>query len=266
MKKLYTLLFTIALGSAMTAQNLVTNGSFESWTAGTPDAWTVTLPANGGSVTQETAAVNVQNGTSALKVTAPAGTGNVRTSYTDIPVVGGQQYTFSYYFKDESNNARGRHWASWRTATAQLDDNADILRPNDYFANTNGYELVTYTMTAPASATVFRLDFRVYQEATGADSGIIFYDNVAFGSGSMGVNKNDIAGLSIYPNPVTSGTFYINSTNGLNKSVAIYDVLGKQVLKANATNAVNVSSLSGGVYVLKITEEGKTATRKLVIK
>jgi hypothetical protein len=43
--------------------------------------------------------------------------------------------------------------------------------------------------------------------------------------------------------------------------------LGKEVLKANVTNnAVNVSKLTAGVYVVKVTEEGKTATRKLVIQ
>lgn len=269
MKKLYTLLFTIALGTAVSAQNLVTNGSFENWTAGVPDGWT-TFPSatNGGSIAQEMGAANVQNGTSSLKVIAPAGTGNVKTAYADIPVTGGQQYTFSYYYKDASDNARGRHWASWRTDTAQLIDNEDILRPATYYPNSagNGWELVTFNMTAPATATVFRLDFRVYQEAAGFDSGTIYYDNVVFGLTALGVNKNDISGLSVYPNPVTNGTFSINSTTGSTKTVVIYDVLGKQVLKTNTTNSVNVSNLNGGVYVLKITEDGKTATRKLVIR
>ncbi len=75
-----------------------------------------------------------------------------------------------------------------------------------------------------------------------------------------------IAGLKVYPNPVTGGTLYIDSNSSSVKSVVIYDVVGKQVLKANTANAVNVSTLSGGVYVLKITEDGKTATRKLVIR
>lgn len=75
-----------------------------------------------------------------------------------------------------------------------------------------------------------------------------------------------IAGLKVYPNPVTGGTLYIDSNSSASKSVVIYDVIGKQVLKANTTNSVNVSTLTGGVYVLKITEDGKTATRKLVIR
>ena len=267
MKTLYTLLFAIALGSAMNAQNLVTNGSFETWSTGVPDGW-VTFPSttNGGSIVQEMGAANVQNGASSLKVIAPAGTGNVKTVATDIAVTPGQQYTFSYYYKDGSDNAKGRHWAAWRTDSAQLIDNEDVLRPAAYFANSNGWELVTITLTAPATATIFRLDFRVYQEAAGFDSGPIYYDNVVFGLTALGVNKNDISGLSVYPNPVTDGTFSINSNSGSMKTVVMYDVLGKQVLKTNTTNSVNVSNLNGGVYVLKISEDGKTATRKLVIR
>jgi hypothetical protein len=75
-----------------------------------------------------------------------------------------------------------------------------------------------------------------------------------------------IPGLSIYPNPATKGQFFITSNSGLQKSVSVFDVLGKQVLKANITDAaINVATLKSGVYFVKVTEDGKTATRKLVI-
>ncbi|SHF92946.1 Por secretion system C-terminal sorting domain-containing protein [Flavobacterium fluvii] len=78
---------------------------------------------------------------------------------------------------------------------------------------------------------------------------------------------NTIAGLSVYPNPVTKGTLYITSNSDSAKSVAIFDVLGKQVLNTKtSSNTVNVSTLKGGVYIIKITEEGKTDTKKLIIE
>lgn len=83
---------------------------------------------------------------------------------------------------------------------------------------------------------------------------------------SLGVKENNIAGLKVYPNPVTNGKLFITSDANVEKTVAIYDVLGKQVVNTTATESVNVSNLKGGVYIVKITEEGKTATRKLVIK
>lgn len=264
MKKIYTLLSILALTASVNAQTLITNGGFEIWTQTTnPDGWTPTIPANGGSISKETTAANVHSGTSSLKVIAPAGTGNVKTAYTDIPVIGGTTYTFSYWYKDESDNAKGRHWASWRTATAQLADNIDVLQPTAYQENTTGWQQVTLTLTAPATATLFRLDFRVYKDT--GDSGIIYYDDVAFGT-NLSVNQNQIESLKIYPNPVTNGTFYINTNADSTKEVVVYDVLGKQVIKTSTTNAVNVSNLKGGVYIVKITEDGNTATRKLVIK
>jgi len=81
------------------------------------------------------------------------------------------------------------------------------------------------------------------------------------------VNQNDIAGLSIYPNPVSNGTLYINTDANDERNVAIFDVLGKQVINVTtSSSAINVSNLNGGVYIVKVTENGKTATRKLVIK
>ncbi len=78
--------------------------------------------------------------------------------------------------------------------------------------------------------------------------------------------KNEIAGLSIFPNPTNNGLLYVTSDSSVQKAVTVFDVLGKQVLKASITDqAINVANLKSGVYFVKVTEDGKTATRKLVI-
>ncbi len=83
---------------------------------------------------------------------------------------------------------------------------------------------------------------------------------------SLSTNNNEIAGLKIYPNPVKGGILYIDTQDQSEKSISIFDVLGKQVVNiTTATNAVNVSNLKDGVYFVKIVENGNTATRKLVI-
>jgi hypothetical protein len=84
---------------------------------------------------------------------------------------------------------------------------------------------------------------------------------------TAGLNDNNINGLTMYPNPLSGNTLYLTSTANAAMSVQIFDLLGKEVLKATVVNnAVNVAKLTAGVYVVKITEEGKTATRKLVIQ
>ncbi len=80
-------------------------------------------------------------------------------------------------------------------------------------------------------------------------------------------NFDAVSGLKMFPNPLSGNILNITSDANASKTVAIYDVLGKQVLNTVVTNeTVNVSGLTSGVYIVKVTEEGKTATRKLVVK
>ncbi|MGB5417796.1 T9SS type A sorting domain-containing protein [Algibacter sp.] len=77
-----------------------------------------------------------------------------------------------------------------------------------------------------------------------------------------------IAGLAIYPNPVNSErpTINIASTLSLIKHIEIFDVLGKQVFTAVlAGKELNISNLNKGVYILKITENAISESRKLVV-
>jgi hypothetical protein len=76
-----------------------------------------------------------------------------------------------------------------------------------------------------------------------------------------------IAGLSMYPNPVSGNVLNISSAANSAMNVAIFDILGKQVINTKVNNnTVNISNLNAGVYIVKVTEDGKTATRKLVVR
>jgi hypothetical protein len=75
--------------------------------------------------------------------------------------------------------------------------------------------------------------------------------------------------FSVYPNPTNTGSVNIvsaSSSNFGNINVAVYDVLGKQVINKTMTSEkLNVSSLNTGVYIMKITQGKATSTKKLVI-
>lgn len=76
-----------------------------------------------------------------------------------------------------------------------------------------------------------------------------------------------IEGLNLYPNPVSIGKVYITTTKDLEKDIIIFDVLGKKVLQTRInTKELNISNLSPGVYIIKITEEGSTSSRKLIVQ
>lgn len=91
---------------------------------------------------------------------------------------------------------------------------------------------------------------------------------VNLGSYTLGVNDNAIAGLKIYPNPNTGSTLYVTSDLIGDKSVVVFDVLGKQILKvSNVTeNGINIGNLKAGIYMVKVSQDGKSATRKLVVQ
>ena len=81
------------------------------------------------------------------------------------------------------------------------------------------------------------------------------------------IQESTIEGLSLYPNPVTNGRVYIATKNDTEKEIQIFDVLGKKVFQSQLnTRELNISSLSPGVYIIKIREEESTATRKLIIR
>ena len=77
----------------------------------------------------------------------------------------------------------------------------------------------------------------------------------------------DIVGLKLYPNPVTQNKVFIESQHNGPKQIAIFDVLGTQVLQTTIKGReLNVSRLDKGMYIIRILENNKTATRKLIIK
>ncbi len=85
---------------------------------------------------------------------------------------------------------------------------------------------------------------------------------------SLSVARNEIEGFSVYPNPVNSGQFTIRSASHVNMDVSIYDMLGKQVYakQVQSDETIQVSNLTQGIYILRVEEDGKLATRKLIIE
>jgi len=76
-----------------------------------------------------------------------------------------------------------------------------------------------------------------------------------------------IEGLSLYPNPVLNGKVYISSKNDFEKEIIIFDVLGKKVLQTHlSTKELSIPDLTPGVYIIKISEQNNSATRKLIVR
>lgn len=84
---------------------------------------------------------------------------------------------------------------------------------------------------------------------------------------TLSINQFDVNSFNIYPNPTSTGYVTINSTSNDLLEARVFDILGKQVLESNVeNNQLNVSSLNAGVYILRLTQNNASVTKKLVIK
>lgn len=266
MRKIYTTAIALIGAIAFAQTPLNVNGSLENWDDSTTqaDGWIMSnAQLSSGIITKITG--DAQDGNVSVKLIPTESSGNNSLGMADVAVSAGQEYSVSFWYKNANTNTanRFRFWGQWRDAAGNITVTGDTFQASTYITEaTTTWTKVTITSTAPAGAINMRGSIRNY--SNGND---LFIDNVVFYQGSASVKDNNIAGLSIYPNPVSNGTLYVNSNNSIEKSVAIFDILGKQVANTTTSNgAVNVGSLNAGVYIVKITEEGKTATRKLVVR
>ena len=78
------------------------------------------------------------------------------------------------------------------------------------------------------------------------------------------VDDNNILDAQVYPNP-TTGLLTISSAEAIS-AVEVYNVIGKRVLQVTnvVNNSVDVSSLSKGMYILKIASGDSIATKKII--
>lgn len=173
------------------------------------------------------------------------------TNATFTVTIDGVPFTFIYKWQVNKNTTVGKRTAEVWT---------DITNGGIY----SGADTTTLTLTG-ITPEMNGYEYRLVVDDTNGKT--ITSASAKLALNSLGINQNEIAGLSIYPNPVTYGILHITSNSNEVKSVIIFDVLGKQVLNIiTSNNAVNVAGLKSGVYILKVTEDEKTATQKLIIK
>jgi len=104
------------------------------------------------------------------------------------------------------------------------------------------------------------------------------YANRVFIAGSLSVSDvfgvcpstaavEDFAANSVkmYPNPAKG---FVNFSSASNEAldIAVYDMLGKEVLRANAVQSqLNISSLNPGMYFVNMTQGSNVSTKKLLV-
>jgi len=259
MKKIFTIL-SVAAVSLVSAQNLVTNPSFESWdpaegtTPAKPTGWSF-VSATG--VEQSSTA---HTGASSLKHIAPA-TGNGSTNI-DIPAEPNTQYSLGYWVLDNDANARGRHWVQARTASANVTWNNTTFQPATYSADNAQWVFVTATSTTPATTTILRFDFRTY--GTGAGGGSVYYDDVTLVKGVLAVADIKDFDKQVQFNTVVKDQ--ITFKLPVKSTVNIFSVEGKLISSNRVENggSVNTQALVKGAYIVTVDNGANKISRKVI--
>jgi len=82
----------------------------------------------------------------------------------------------------------------------------------------------------------------------------------------LGVDDNFADQVQLYPNPVSNAAVTINTPFPGAKQVTVFDILGKKLIDTEVNgNQLDLTSLQGGVYFLRLSQNGISVTKKLVI-
>ena len=84
---------------------------------------------------------------------------------------------------------------------------------------------------------------------------------------SLSNEEINMLDMKIYPNPVNGNYVTIQTpVNGV-KYVEVFDITGKRLINTSlSVDTLEVSSLSAGMYLVKVTVEGQSKTSKLVVR
>lgn len=147
------------------------------------------------------------------------------------------------------------------------------------FNTGNNYEFSNGTETSDVRTTFFGADYigtiipdtqigLVGLAAEFNGSSQIYPRSLADIDVTLSIADIEDSNFSIFPNPVINGKFNIKTVDANNLDIEIFNVFGKSVLslyKIQNQN-INVDRLQSGVYLIKITHNNTSTTKKLIIK
>ncbi len=173
-------------------------------------------------------------------------------------------------------------------ATSGLDETKSVNKTwtltNDALTGFGTYSALFNYSTADidAGSTPANYKIRLYNGSTWSNStlsgvptdtaatatGISGFGDFAIGEiNPLGLKDNMSKTFKLYPNPVNDGVLYISSDNSSDKSIEIYDLLGKNVFSSKIiSDKVEIKSLKTGVYFARVKTDQQATVQKIVIE
>ena len=82
---------------------------------------------------------------------------------------------------------------------------------------------------------------------------------------ALGLDEENLTDVKFYPNPLNGNKLYIDANQELN--IEIFNILGKRIISDEVNsnkNYLNLSNLNSGIYLIKISNNNQTITKKLI--
>ncbi len=134
---------------------------------------------------------------------------------------------------------------------------------NDGSGNFGIQQVIDNTAEGSSSISVADFDNDGYQDIVYSsiiDYKVAWYKNETY----LSINDNILNTIVLSPNP-TNGLVTINAPNSIIVSIEVYDMLGKQIFTFNLpANAINLSDLQAGMYLVKIKTEQGSLVKKII--
>ena len=148
------------------------------------------------------------------------------------------------------------------------------------FVNTtvaNGWQTMEFDFNNQASGTTafnpafpFNMASIFFNFGTdGATAGekTYYFDNVSYGTPLLQVSQFTASNVKMYPNPTS--TIFTMEAQTIIENVAVYNVLGQEVLVKNPNASsvrIDLSDLQAGVYIVKTIIEGNQSSSRIIKK
>ncbi|TDI69057.1 MAG: T9SS type A sorting domain-containing protein [Bacteroidetes bacterium] len=152
----------------------------------------------------------------------------------------------------------------WEFLSANIFDDKIILWVYD------GIDNFTKARKFPIGITTANFPVSVHAEDIDGDgnkdilSASVLDGKLAWYEYILSVNDNFLLDFSVYPNP-TKGILNIQSKTSISQ-IEIYTLLGQLVLSNSNKNTIDISSVSQGLYFIKVKDENENIGTKKVVK
>ena len=91
------------------------------------------------------------------------------------------------------------------------------------------------------------------------------FDDIGGTHLTLSIEENQWKQLSVYPNPTSDG--FLNIKFSQDVKVEVFSIFGKKLIHTNINQSdsiLDISTLSKGVYVIKVSHKGLSISTKII--